>query len=50
VWETPRNIALLAGAVAAIVAAVAGTIGYELASRPPRTIEVQIVAPIGAAR
>lgn len=28
-WETPRNIAILVGAVAAVVATVAGMAGYR---------------------
>ena len=48
-WETPRNIALLLAAVAAIVGAVAGFTGYRLGqSSPPKQIIFQpgsIVAP-----
>jgi hypothetical protein len=33
-WETPRNIALIAAAVATIAAAVGGWIGYSIGSSP----------------
>lgn len=33
-WETPRNVAILAGAVAAIAAALGGWTGYKIASAP----------------
>lgn len=45
-WETPRNIAILVGAVAAITAAVAGVIGYKIGSQPPPTINVHIDQPL----
>lgn len=45
-WETPRNIAVLVGTVAAITAAVAGTLGYKFARQPPQTINVHIDAPL----
>ncbi len=46
IWETPRNIALLAGAVAAIVGTLAGVLGFKLgqtspAPSPPRIIYLQ---------
>lgn len=40
-WETPRNLAILLGAVAAIVATVAGLAGYragQQSSTPPQII------------
>lgn len=40
-WETPRNLALVLGAVAAIAAAVAGLAGYKLGSQPPPTVIIQ---------
>jgi hypothetical protein len=42
VWETPRDIALVVGTVAAITA---GTPGYKLASQPPPTMVVHLDAP-----
>ena len=33
-WETPRNIAILAGAVAAIAATVGGLAGYKIGQTP----------------
>jgi hypothetical protein len=45
-WETPRNIALLTGAVAAVSAVIAGTPGYKLGSEPPRAIVVHLDAPL----
>lgn len=33
-WETPRNIAILAGTVAALAAAIGGWTGYKIASAP----------------
>jgi hypothetical protein len=33
-WETPRNIAILAGAVAALTAAVAGFVGFKIGQTP----------------
>lgn len=34
IWGRPRNIAILAGAVAAIAAAVGGLAGYKIGSTP----------------
>ena len=34
-WETPRNIALMAAAVAGIVGTLAGVIGFQLGRREP---------------
>ncbi|HEY2132222.1 MAG TPA: hypothetical protein VGH36_04495 [Acetobacteraceae bacterium] len=45
-WETPRNIAILAGTVAAITAAIAGTLGYKIAATPPQSITVHLDGPI----
>jgi hypothetical protein len=45
-WETPRNIAIMLGAWAAIVAAVAGVLGYKIGSAPPQQIIVHLDAPI----
>jgi type II secretory pathway component PulM len=41
-WETPRNLAILVGTVAAI----AGVLGYKLGSQPPQTINVHLDAPL----
>ncbi len=34
IWETPRNIAIMVGAVAAISAAIAGWTGYQIGRSP----------------
>ncbi len=34
-WETPRNIAILLGAVAAVTGVVAGMAGYKYGSQTP---------------
>jgi hypothetical protein len=44
-WETPRNIAILAGTIAAIVAALAGSVGYKIGSTPPPPIVIQLQMP-----
>ena len=42
-WETPRNLAILLGTVSAIVAAVAGTLGYKIGQAPaPQPIVIQL--------
>ena len=41
-WETPRNIAILLGVVAALVGAAAGVTGFQLGSRPPQQIIVHM--------
>jgi hypothetical protein len=33
-WETPRNIALLAGTIAVIVGTIAGVLGYKIGAMP----------------
>lgn len=33
-WETPRNIAILAGAVAALAGVVFGVLGYKIGQTP----------------
>lgn len=43
-WEHPRNIAILATAVAAISAAVGGLAGYKFGSTPPQQIIIQVPA------
>lgn len=44
-WETPRNIAIMVGAVAAISAAIAGWTGYQIGRSPPAP--PQLVLPPG---
>ena len=47
VWETPRNIAILAGALTALIGGVAGFIGYKIGQNPPPQINVQLQLPPG---
>ena len=44
-WETPRNLAIIVGAVAAISAAIAGWTGYQIGRTP--AAPTQIVFPPG---
>jgi len=44
-WETPRNIAILAGAVAALSGGLAAWIGYKVGSTPPAPIVIQLPPP-----
>lgn len=44
IWEHPRNIAVLIGATAALVAAGAGFLGYKIGSTPPAPIVIQLPA------
>ena len=41
-WESPRNLALIIGAVAAI----AGLVGFKLGTQPPQAIVVQFQQPL----
>jgi len=41
-WENPRNIAILVGATAAIIGALAGLIGYKIGATPPAPIVIQL--------
>jgi hypothetical protein len=41
-WETPRNIALIVAAAAAL----AGLVGFKLGSQPPQQITVQFQQPL----
>jgi hypothetical protein len=41
-WETPRNIAILVGVVAALFSAVAGLAGYKFGSTPQTIIQLQL--------
>jgi hypothetical protein len=45
-WETPRNIAIMLGAWAAIMAAIFGVLGYKIGSAPPQQIIVHLDAPL----
>ena len=43
IWEHPRNIAILVGATAAIVSAIAGFLGYKIGQTPsPPPIIIQL--------
>ena len=44
-WETPRNIAILAGAVAALSGGLAAWIGYKVGSTPSAPIVIQLPPP-----
>jgi hypothetical protein len=46
-WETPRNLAVLLGAMAAIFAAVFGLLGYKIGSTPPPPPVVIYLTPQG---
>ncbi len=48
-WETPKSLAIVVGATAAIVGAVAGLAGYKIGqqSSQPQTIIVQQPPPRG---
>jgi len=46
-WETPRNLAVLLGAMAAIFAAVFGLLGYKIGSIPPPPPVVIYLTPQG---
>ena len=34
-WETPRNIAIILGAVAAVFGTLGGLVGFKIAQTPP---------------
>jgi hypothetical protein len=44
-WETPRNIAILLGSVAAVCSLVSGYLGYKAGSEPQRIIVQYLPAP-----
>ena len=46
-WETPRNVAIILGAWAALMAAIFGVLGYKIGSAPPQQIIVHLDAPLG---
>jgi hypothetical protein len=41
-WETPRNLAIVLGAMAAIFAAVFGALGYKIGQTPPQQIIINV--------
>jgi hypothetical protein len=48
IWEHPRNIAILAAAIAAVVGAGAGVLGYKIGQQPappPIIINLPAQAP-----
>jgi hypothetical protein len=47
-WETPRNIAILVGAVAAITGAIAGWTGYRIGQNTPPPAPPQIIFQPGS--
>jgi hypothetical protein len=46
IWENPRNIAILVGATAAVIGAIAGWTGYRIGSAPPQQINIHLDAPL----
>jgi len=44
-WETPLNIAILLGSVAAVCTLVSGYLGYKAGSEPQRIIVQYLPAP-----
>ena len=44
-WETPRGLLLVAATTAAIVAAIAGVLGFKIGQTPPPPIVIQLQAP-----
>lgn len=44
-WEHPKNAAVVLGVIVALVAAVAGVTGFQLARRAPAPIVVQFGEP-----
>lgn len=47
IWETPRNITILTGALVVIFGTAAGITGYKLGQQQPVPQQVQIVFPPG---
>ena len=45
-WETPRNMAVIIGVIAALFGGIAGLVGYKIGSQPPQTIVVQFQQPL----
>jgi len=45
-WETPRNLAIIVGVVAALFGTVTGILGYKLGTQPPTPINVHIDQPL----
>lgn len=46
-WETPKNIAILAGAVAALAAAIGGWTGYRIGQTAGTPAVQQLILPPG---
>jgi hypothetical protein len=47
-WETPRNLAIFVGAVAALVGALSGLLGFKLGqSNPPPSQTIIVQFPPG---
>ena len=44
-WETPRNIATLAGTAVALTGALSGWLGVEIGSTPPAPIILHLPQP-----
>jgi hypothetical protein len=44
-WETPRNIAILLGATAALTGAAAGFVGFKIGQTPPQQIIINVPPP-----
>ena len=44
-WETPRNIAVLLGTVAAVCTIIAGTLGFKLGQQDRPPIVINLVQP-----
>lgn len=42
IWEHPRNIAILVGATAALIGAIAGVIGYKIGQTPNPPIIINV--------
>jgi hypothetical protein len=45
-WETPRNMAIIIGVVAALFGTVTGILGFKLGSQPAQSIVVQFQQPL----
>jgi hypothetical protein len=45
-WETPRNMAVIIGVIAALFGGIAGLVGYKIGSQPPQAIVVQFQQPL----
>lgn len=45
-WETPRNLAIIIGVVAALFGTVTGILGFKLGSQGPQPIVVRLEQPL----